>query len=784
MKRPSKRRPAQCIGVDGEGHDLPDGRHVYTYLAAVREDGRVWETRFAPEGLSHDECCELLLSLPKPDLKFGFSFGYDLTKILESLPYDGLYELFRPDLRREGFCDDDKGDGCGERWGLHEPEEHRRGDCDRKFIRDRARPVKHAGRWYAWSHGPFDLSDRALGRKTRRTVRVWDAFKFFQSSFSKALEHWDVGSPEERTRIAGMKAKRGKKTFGSPEQVKAYCRSECKLLATLMRRVIEACDEAELPLKDYYGAGSIASVLLKKHSVADFRGPNLEGLDQRYPGLAHAVLSAYTGGRSEAACIGSVSGPTYGKDINSAYPAAMVDLPCLACGTWRYVEATVPYVGMPLAECKRADLALCNFHVKSANASLRDRMGWAPLPFRDEKGSIAYPTGFRGWGWLQEVAPAIEGWGSLVSVEGAWLYETRCDHEPFAWVPDVYRKRLQLGASAAGIILKLGLNACYGKLAQHVGSDPPFQSWVWAGCITATSRGQILQAIASAKDPRNVLSVATDGIIAREELHPPMLHVTGFGTRDLKKPLGGWDATREPAGMFIAKPGVCWPTGAKSKEVEKFKARGLGRKEVAKEHAVLERAFAGWDRTHAHVPTLPVPSRRFYGAKTSVLSYCKCETCGKGWAGRPQEGCKNPECERYGRVPRTPARTALLHTAPCNACAKKTAKRARGGKLCACAGCTSVPPKLREKSWCGRCCRPALGQWAERVQWVTFDAHPKRERDTLTEGGTFARMRVRDVSAEGVLAVSRPYDGTPTPEGADSARAKDEALEQEDAGGE
>ena len=101
VDRPDRKGPQRILGIDGEGHDLPNGKHVYTFLACVDADGVVAaETRFAPEGLTHDECCEALLSLPKNALKFAYSFGYDTTMILEALPLEDRYVLLRPELRK------------------------------------------------------------------------------------------------------------------------------------------------------------------------------------------------------------------------------------------------------------------------------------------------------------------------------------------------------------------------------------------------------------------------------------------------------------------------------------------------------------------------------------------------------------------------------------------------------------------------------------------------------------------------------------------------------------
>src|SRR3974377_426513 len=73
-------RASGTLCVDGEGYSRDDGEHLYTYIAASNPDGKiVHETRYAPEGLSTDECFWFLVTLPRNHRKVGFSFSYDVN---------------------------------------------------------------------------------------------------------------------------------------------------------------------------------------------------------------------------------------------------------------------------------------------------------------------------------------------------------------------------------------------------------------------------------------------------------------------------------------------------------------------------------------------------------------------------------------------------------------------------------------------------------------------------------------------------------------------------------
>ena len=258
-----------------------------------------------------------------------------------------------------------------------------------------------------------------------------------------------------------------------PREIKKYCREECTLLAQMMRKVVEGHEQAGWELKAFYGAGSTGKAMLTANDVKQFKGRSHKDLDED---LQNAIMSSFFGGRFEDSVVGSIKKPVWSKDIASAYPYAMTFLPCLACGAWRHVEG--PRI---MTDISKAALACIRFEVKPRSVAERHAMAWAPLAFRDENGSICYPLNFNGWAWKPEVLSAMLGWPGLVAIHEAWVYDKKCDHTPFGFMPDIYRRRVAIGKEGAGLVLKLGANAGYGVTAQSIGDNPPFQQWAWAG---------------------------------------------------------------------------------------------------------------------------------------------------------------------------------------------------------------------------------------------------------------------------------------------------------------
>jgi hypothetical protein len=745
------------LGIDGEGHDLPDGRHIYTLLMAVDESGRVVGEAYNAHGLTPQEAMAMLLTLPKNALKFIFMGSYDWTKMIEGLSELDIYYIMHPDLRRMRACRE-----CGFNWRTAEKEcprcaatKVRAVNLLRYVSEDKAGKPFRLG--LDWFNGSFSVAEPApidpnIPRNNRekpksrwlRKTKVWDCFKFFQCSFVKAIRQWDVGTKTQQDRIEEMKKKRGAFADEKPEDVRAYCKEECQLLAIMMRKVIVACHDAGIELTAYHGAGSIASAFMKLHKIKDFMGPSIEFLPHD---LQYAIMAAYFGGRFENSIVGEVKERVYNRDIFSAYPYAIAQLPCLTCGTWEYHPAETA-----ISAARAGRIAIVKFRMRRAAKAERQRMAWCPLPCREDSGSICYPTGFHGWAWLPELESALRGWADMIAIEGAWVYTTKCEHTPFSWVPDAYRKRFEWGKDGRGIVMKLGLNACAGKTMQTEGDPPPFRSHIWGGMITATTRSQSLDAILAAKDPWNVLGIATDGAFTTEVLDLPPPKDTGVN--DLEKPLGGWGCDPKEGlgdGVFFVKPGMYFalvPDEEKPRPL--MRARGVGRDEMGKTAIRLIRAFQAWDRKSELL--INVKSRRFFGAKSSVLLYSGCSKCKTAWPGPPSKLC--PTCSEIGDT----CRSQVMRMNICEAC--------------------NAPwPNLSEKR-CSKCqatkhvAIPAYGRWAERSINIEFEPHPKRE--TIASLGTFARMRIRDMRGK----ESVPYvPGNTTPLGKAAKLAAEEGLE-------
>lgn len=488
------------VAIDGEGQENENGKHVYNLLAHVTDTG---DTGFIENHSNNPKAFfDYLLSVGDlQKLNVIFSGDYDVTMLLKYMPKPFLERLKKTHRAR---------------WGKYRFTYVRR----KEFII----------------------------RLGKRIFHLYDVFGFFQCSFIKAVDNFQVGTLAERELVRAMKERRA--DFANIEMDKRieYCLLENRLLVEIMRILVKAMADADIKLVRWDGAGAIAAAILRREHIKEFMDPDPIGEYE-----TDAIMRAYFGGRSELA-IGGLIENAYGYDIRSAYPSIMRSLPCLAHLDRELVSSYDPRT-------------LAVWHVEWS-IPLDSR--WGPFPWRDAKGNVKYPACGEGWYWSSEVAIAMKHFPDMITVIEGFTYTRQCSDLPFDFINHLfdYRNQLKSEGNWAQYPIKLGLNSLYGKTAQGVGwegATPPYRSYIWAGLITSGTRAVLLDAIMQA--PEHIVTVATDGIVSRVPLN------LTIGSR-----LGEWEET-EYETCFYIRPGIA-RLREKGKDKDTYKTRGFGVKEV------------------------------------------------------------------------------------------------------------------------------------------------------------------------------------------------------------
>jgi hypothetical protein len=431
------------VGVDGEGWGQ-------TYALLADSGGHAIH---GYDGLPTRMILDWLSRLRErngPAHFVGFALNYDVNHWLRDLPNSALYAIWRTGhVRWEDYWLE---------WTV--------------------------GKWFHVKHLP-----------SKRSVRVWDAFGFFQGSFLKACSDWGIEVPPE---VKAGKDRRTKFTSKDLPEIMEYNEVELRTLVRLMGKLREGMEAAGIHGTQWYGAGAAASRLFQLNGVR-------ETICETPLPVREAALGAYYGGRIEAGKFGPIGGPIWNGDINSAYPAVMACLPNLSLGTWtRTTEFR--WMGVYLVEW-----------------DWPEGSPYYPLPWRDRDGSIYFPRVGRSWVWAPEIE-ACRRTGWKLKILDGWAWDCKdpapwANVWPYAFLADLYASRLKVGKkSGAGLAIKLAINATYGKMAQREGyfGTPTYRQFELAGWITSMVRARLW--LCASSDLDSVISFNTDGIFALKPL--------------------------------------------------------------------------------------------------------------------------------------------------------------------------------------------------------------------------------------------------------------------------
>lgn len=483
--------------------------------------------------------------LTEPERIFcGFYLGYDWNMWFRTLPRERAWYL----LTDEGI---------------------------RKRTR-RQSPVPFPVRYHGWE---FDILWGKRLRFKHENGKHWcylnDVGSFFQCSLLKALKTRSPNcevSDEELELI--MKGKERRATAELDDEMRLYNRLENRALEALMVDLDHGFTKIGVPLgkTQYHGPGQASQKWAKK--IPEL-AVSTKAVRAMKPELYDAIVASYYGGIFEIIAHGIVNGISYEYDINSAYPYAIVNLPCV-CGQWKRNPRTIPYGALVLQHAK----------VVGTDPWL------GPVPYRAESRAILRPKFSRGWYWKHELDAAEEaGLLSHRSLFEQWVYYP-CGHsKPLTALKHLYQSRLDLGKeSSIGKAIKLLINSLYGKFAQSIG-NPQISNAVYASLITSACRTQILRAIGS--HPRRtdaLLMIATDAVFFTEP-HPGL---------PLSNQLGDWEL-KERSNLTIFKPGMYWDDAARKAieagEAPAFKARGISARDFSESIWYVDSMFKTWQFT-------------------------------------------------------------------------------------------------------------------------------------------------------------------------------------------
>lgn len=520
------------IAWDGEGENLdgPDMPQSYTLFGCSTGDYVQ-----SPGHLGTFVLLDFIVDIGKRNPSawhVGFAFNYDVNMIVQSLTKSAIEKL------------------------------HKTGQLSLRSSEGKRYHIRYTpSKSFSVTGYDADYHYKS-NRRAKTTVKIYDIFSFFGTSFVKAYESTIGHVP-----AIVVEGKRARGTFESrgADYVHKYWRAEIDLLRELADELRRRMYGANLRIREWHGPGALASYVNKQHAI--------NGSMAQSPELVRkAARYAYAGGRFEIFRFGRTRGPVYSLDINSAYPHAIRQVPNLANGEWVRVERPT--------EISRFGVYHVRLLPQAGDSFLPVRPG--PLFHRDKMGNISFPWVLDGWYWSPEVRNVVK-WipANRYEIVEGWVFRERSvttavshglSSRPYSWVSDMYsmRRLWKKQGNASQLALKLCMNSLYGKMAQRVGwneakrTAPTWHQLEWAGWVTSYCRAMLWDAMQRIPIEQ-LIAVETDGLYTT--MHPVAILGDDYRnpggssgeSRDYvsSTDLGGWEVDEYDEILYI-QSGLAW----------------------------------------------------------------------------------------------------------------------------------------------------------------------------------------------------------------------------------
>lgn len=566
------------VSVDCEGHQTPDGHMRLISVSYGREDGTS-NSYTDINGISGQHALRWLIDELTPtyidnnnvayrQVPLAFHFTWDTSVIARDF-VDGLIILHKATAKERGLLCDTAHQVTEECLKIHRRDQEAAQDIisdggeesliaydDRSHIGLATTPRRRLYAEYR-PHG-----DRYEDRKI---LDIHDTGSSFVGGLLDVIDKWKpLLTPEQKNVIEwGKKARKSGFLDGSIDRVEAYSEAECIAHARCVRLLLNAIkDSANIIIapSSLFGSGSIAAQAFKYHKVPTRKDTHTEEQPINGTPLDQIALLTYFGGLIEGPVVGLVKGQTDEVDLNSAYPAQMIHLPCMkdGHGRWRKKRGDWRAHRPPEGSVGHVQASWCV-----------DTPSTPPFVVRTAEGLVRQPlSGIKVWVTLAEFEVAKRHFGDDAQAHHTVWWEQQCEcPNPLAWLQQLYDKRQHIKHQMTTIedknadewqifksheeAIKLIINSCYGKLAQQRPTLGRYTNLHYASHITGATRALVRKETWTRE--------AQGGTVVYQHTDS-VLSINGT-PQDGGSTLGAWKLEKQSTDLLIIQPGLAISMG-------------------------------------------------------------------------------------------------------------------------------------------------------------------------------------------------------------------------------
>ena len=373
----------------------------------------------------------------------------------------------------------------------------------------------------------------------RGAIRLLDAAQYYEnmSLDSQAQKYLGAG------KLRGVSAKRigkSRRYYNKHyDKIVKYCKRDADLTLKLARLAMQNIKKLGFDPSNPISPASISRKYQRKRGFPKSL-KKMKGLERKANAFA---MLAYKGGVFATYQRGFFKQPLYDYDVNSCYPAIMIDLPDWRNGRFEFIEEKPEDYEYGWIWCD-IDTEYMPYQGKEHYTVKEIYKGIGEWDMKYTAKKVTYPTGLRTaiitteeYRWLKENGEYVKWLGEGMG----WVKENDNYPNPFAWLKEMYAKRKEAkseGNTALATTMKLLMNSLYGSTVQRKNGIGDLSNFCYGSYITGRARKQMFDV--KKRNPGAIVNIATDGLLSTEKL---TLRVSGE--------LGEWEYNEYTKGLVI-----------------------------------------------------------------------------------------------------------------------------------------------------------------------------------------------------------------------------------------